>query len=102
MKALSSEQLLIVADEFCAHARVAVRDFSALAAIAAIPGASFHGIAVHASVEAAARSLEAAIRKLHPLTSRNDEFATATGEIYRRWANDSYLQELGTEKFLAR
>ncbi|WP_018298142.1 hypothetical protein [Corynebacterium lubricantis] len=94
MRALTPEQLLIVADEFCAHTHVTVRDFSALAAIAAVPGARFHGIAVHTSVESAARHLEAAVRSLEPLSARNDEFALAAVQIYRRWAEERYLQDL--------
>lgn len=89
MRGLNPEQLLIIADEFCANsrvARVAVADFSALAACAAVPGAKFHGIAVHSSAEAAAQALRAAITALRPLTADNEDFAAAAAEVYLQWA----------------
>ena len=36
---LTPEQLLLIADEFCAAHRVQVRDFAALVAAASVPGA---------------------------------------------------------------
>ncbi|WP_336884524.1 hypothetical protein [Corynebacterium pilosum] len=41
MKALSPEQLLIIADAFCDKHNVQVTSFSALVAAAAVPGARF-------------------------------------------------------------
>ncbi|CAM4358435.1 MULTISPECIES: TetR family transcriptional regulator [Corynebacterium] len=85
MRGLSAEQLLAVADEYCAAAGVSVRSFSALAACAAVPGARVHGVPVFDSVGGAADALSDAIRRLEPLSSDNAGFAGVAGEVYRRW-----------------
>lgn len=89
MRPLSPEQLLAIADEFCAAHPVHVRSFSALAACAAVPGSRIHGVTVFDSVEPASLALAAAIRRLEPLSALNDAFATTTADIYRRWAGDA-------------
>ena len=57
MRGFSGEQLLAVADEYCAFHGCHVRSFAALAASAAVPGARLHGVPVFDSVEAAAAAL---------------------------------------------
>ncbi|AKK10055.1 hypothetical protein [Corynebacterium uterequi] len=86
MRRLSTEQLLLVADQFCATAGVHVRSFSALAACAAVPGARVDGVAVQLSPAAAARELADAIRRMEPLSARNEDFARVSAGVYRRWA----------------
>lgn len=91
MRGLSAEQLLIIADEFCSappglSAPARVRDFAALAAAAAVPGARVHGVAVHGTTATAADALREAIVRLEPLTARNSEFADVAGEVYRKLA----------------
>lgn len=98
MRAFSAEQLLAVADEYCAFHGCQVRSFAALAAAAAVPGSKLHGVPVFDSVPAAANELASTIRLLKPLcpgsanagpgTGRdpNPGFADVAAEVYRRWA----------------
>lgn len=85
MRPLTPEQLLAIADEFCAAHPVHVRSFSALVACAAVPGSRIHGIPVFDTAAPASLALAAAIRRLEPLTALNDAFGTTTADIYRRW-----------------
>ena len=90
MRGFSPEQLLAIADEYCAFHGCQVRSFAALAACAAVPGARLHGVPVFDSVEAAAAALAETIRALQPLsgagTEPNAGFAEVAAEVYRRWA----------------
>ena len=86
MRGFSAEQLLAVADEYCAFHGCHVRSFAALAASAAVPGARLHGVPVFDSVEAAAAALAETIRALQPLSGSNAGFADVAAEVYRRWA----------------
>lgn len=86
MRGFSGEQLLAVADEYCAFHGCHVRSFASLAASAAVPGARLHGVPVFDSVEAAAAALAETIRALQPLSGSNAGFADVAGEVYRRWA----------------
>ncbi|STC69223.1 hypothetical protein [Corynebacterium pilosum] len=86
MKALSPEQLLIIADAFCDKHNVQVTSFSALVAAAAVPGARFEGIAVFTEVTEAARALEEAICRLEPLDHANEDFAAYVRAVYKKWA----------------
>ena len=90
MRGFSGEQLLAVADEYCAFHGCHVRSFAALAASAAVPGARLHGVPVFDSVEAAAAALAETIRALQPLSGANPGFnagfAEVAAEVYRRWA----------------
>ena len=81
---LTPEQLLIVADEFCETRRVQVRDFGALVAAAAVPGAHIAGVPVYAGVPAAARALETTVIQLEPLSECNQEFGRIAREVYQR------------------
>lgn len=85
---LTPEQLLLIADEFCAVHRARVRSFAALAAAAAAPGARLHGVAVFDSPAAAGQALEEAVAKLAPLNDKNEAFARVCGEVYRRFAEE--------------
>lgn len=85
MKGLTAEQLLAVADEFCAATGVRVRSFSALCAAAAVPGARVHGVAVLDSPGAAADALHSAVVALAPLTGSNEGFAHVARRVYLDW-----------------
>ncbi|MDO4684977.1 MAG: TetR family transcriptional regulator [Corynebacterium sp.] len=84
MRHLSAEQLLLVADEFCAHHRVAIVDYAAICAAASITGGQFEGVPVHRTIVSARASLERAITALMPLNQRNQEFAVVAGEVFAR------------------
>lgn len=86
MRALSAEQLLAIADEYCSFHGCHIRSFGFLAACAAVPGAKVHGVPVFDSVSAAAAALSSAIVALEPLSDSNDGFAEVAAEVYRRWA----------------
>ncbi|MCP1388482.1 TetR family transcriptional regulator [Corynebacterium sp. TA-R-1] len=86
-RALSPEQLLAIADEFCAAYKVRIRSFPALAACAAVPGARIHGVPVCGSEREAGLSLYDAILHLKPLTSHNTDFAAIARDVYLRWAD---------------
>ena len=86
MRPFSAEQLLAVADEYCAFHGCQVRSFAALASAAAVPGARLHGVPVFDLVEAAAAALAETIRALEPLSGANAGFADVAAEVYRRWA----------------
>lgn len=88
MRPLTPDQMLAVADQFCERFPVRVRDYSALAAAAAVPGARFRGVAVHDSPVRAAEALRDTVERLEPLTSGNDEFAQVCALLYRRLAED--------------
>lgn len=85
-RALSPEQLLAIADEFCPIYKVHVRSFAALAAAAAVPGARIHGVPVCGSVTEGSNSLYDAIVQLQPLTNHNSAFADVARDVYSRWA----------------
>lgn len=82
---LTPEQLLLIADEFCATHRVQIRNFSALVAAAAVPGARIDGIPVHADSNAAGEALARAVNRLEPLSDLNREFGAACRAIYHRF-----------------
>ncbi|MCQ4620039.1 TetR family transcriptional regulator [Corynebacterium sp. CCUG 71335] len=86
MKPLTPEQLLIIADEFCAHHGGAIRSYSALCAAAAIPGARIEGIPVFDSPVAAGEALARGVVKLEPLRGDNSAFASTARDVYVRWA----------------
>lgn len=86
MRGFFGEQLLAIADEYCAFHGCQVRSFAALAACAAVPGSRFHGVPVFDSVGAAATALAETIRLLEPLSGSNPGFADVAAEVYRRWA----------------
>lgn len=86
MRGLTPEQLLAVADEYCAVHGCHVRSFAALTACAAVPGSRLHGVPVFDSVAAAAGEMAETIRALQPLSGSNAGFADVAAEVYRRWA----------------
>lgn len=81
---MTPEQLLRVAEEFCAVHRVRVRSFGALVGAAAVATARSEGIPVHADEAAAGRALAESVVRLAPLTARNEEFAEVAREVFRR------------------
>lgn len=86
MRALSAEQLLAIADEYCSFHGCHIRSFEFLAAAAAVPGAKVHGVPVFDSVSAAAAALSESIVALEPLSDSNAGFAEVAAEVFRRWA----------------
>lgn len=81
---MTPEQLLRVAEEFCAVHRVRVRSFGSLVGAAAVSTARIEGIPVHADDTAAGRALAETIQRLEPLTARNEEFGEVAREVFRR------------------
>lgn len=81
MRGLTPEQLLVIADELCTAHGEKVRDFTALAAAAAVSTASFHGIRVHDSPLTMARQVAETITRLAPLSGRNGQLAATTRQI---------------------
>ncbi|GAB3692540.1 TetR family transcriptional regulator [Corynebacterium nasicanis] len=79
---LTAEQVLLLADEFCAAHRVQIRDFGALVAAATVPGAQISGIPVHAGTQAAGRAFAEAVIALEPLSDRNRDFAAVCRKVY--------------------
>ena len=86
---MTPEQMLAIADEFCAVYKVQVRSFAALAAVAAVPEARFHGVAVHTSDGEKAEGVHTAVVKLSPLTGENEAFAELCRQVYLRWAQEN-------------
>lgn len=86
MQGFSAEQLLAIADEYCAYTGARVRSFSALVACAAVPGARMHGVPVFDTVGRASEELAEAVRRMQPLSAGNSGFAEVAAEVYRRWA----------------
>ncbi|QGU03307.1 TetR family transcriptional regulator [Corynebacterium comes] len=82
---LTPEQLLLIADEFCATHRVQIRDFGALVAAAAVPGARIDGIPVHATSHAAGEALARMVDRLEPLSDLNREFGAVCRAVYHRF-----------------
>ena len=87
MRGFSPEQLLAIADEYCAFHGCHVRSFAALAACAAVPGSRLHGVPVFDSVDAAAAALSETVVALSPLSDSNEGFADIVAEVFRRWAD---------------
>lgn len=88
MRPLTPEQLLAIADEFCAARPADIRSFAAIAACAAIPGARIHGVPVCGSAQEGAFLLYDAILRLSPLTHLNETFAACARDIYLRWCDE--------------
>lgn len=88
MTPLTPEQLLAIADEFCATRPADVRSFAAIAACAAVPGSRIHGVPVCGSAQEGACLLYDAIGRLSPLTHLNDAFAACARDIYLRWCDE--------------
>lgn len=86
MRGFSAEQLLAVADEYCAFTGARVRSFSALVACASVPGARVHGVPVFDTASRAAEELASAVRRMEPLTADNSGFAEVAAEVYLRWS----------------
>ena len=86
MRGFSAEQLLAVADEYCAYTGARVRSFSALVACASVPGARVHGVPVCDTAGQASEELAEAVRRMQPLSTENSGFAEVAAEVSRRWA----------------
>ena len=79
--ALTPEQLLIIAEEFCERFHTRIRSHAALVAIAAIPRATLSGIRIFNTEDAALTSMADTIRRLEPLQGYNTVFAEVVLEI---------------------
>lgn len=84
---LSPEQMLVIADIFCAKFQVDVVNFAALYAAAAVTNASFHGVRVHPNVTNISFSLCDTIKKLRPLSDRNDSFGRFSSAVFEAYAS---------------
>lgn len=91
LRGLSAEQVLLIADELCARFPDSIRDYSALAAIAAATTARFRGIPVHKDPESQASYAYQCILKLQPLGSRNDLFAATVKKTLLNLNADFHL-----------
>lgn len=78
---LSPEQLLSIADQWCAHTHTRVRDYSALVAAAAVINAHIHGVNLHPHPRAAAQAFSHTLKKLAPLESANEGFAELCARV---------------------
>lgn len=81
MRGLTSEQLLLIADEVCTAHGETVQNFAALAAVAAMSTANFYGVRVHYSSAMMADEVADAIIMLKPLSGRNHQLAAATRRV---------------------
>ena len=79
---MSTEQLYLLAREFCARFNVRVTNFAALAAAAAASTAKVEGIAIHDSHRDAARALAEVLARVPALSGYNAEFAKFTVRVY--------------------
>ncbi|APT91590.1 toxin Fic [Corynebacterium phocae] len=81
---MTPEQLLLVAQEFCAAYRTTVRDYAALAAAATASTATMDGVMVHANAEQAASALQNVLERVPALRTHNKEFAVFCANVYRQ------------------
>lgn len=81
MKGLSFEQMVLIADEVCAHTDARIRSYPALAACAATTNAHLHGVPLHHHVMQMTKILRDHIRALRPLTHDNDVFSHVVTDI---------------------
>ncbi|MGX1739004.1 cell filamentation protein Fic [Corynebacterium flavescens] len=86
--ALSPEQLLLIAREFCAVYNVRISNFSALVAASAAANARIEGLPVHGSPRAAAHALGEVLRKVEALSGHNREFAALCERVFLALAQD--------------
>lgn len=78
---LSPEQLLSIADHWCAHTHAQVQDYSALVAACAVINAHIHGVNLHPNPRAAAQAFARCLKKLAPLSSGNEGFAELCARV---------------------
>ena len=79
---MSTEQLYLLAQEFCVHFHVHITNFAALAAAAAASTAKVEGIAIHDSHRDAARAMAEVLARVPALSGYNAEFAKFTVRVY--------------------
>ncbi len=79
---MSTEQLYLLAQEFCARFNVRITNFAALAAAAAASTAKLEGIAIHDSHRDAARSMAEVLARVPALSGHNAEFAKFSARVY--------------------
>ncbi|WKD58448.1 hypothetical protein [Corynebacterium caspium] len=88
MRSLSFSQVVTVADAICETTGAQIRDYPALAAIAAATNPKLHGVRVHRNTAAQQAAIKRVTLALKPLDSHNDTAA----EIFARVAADWSLQ----------
>ena len=85
MRGFTPEQVLILADEFCAEFGCEVRDYAALVSIAAVSNPKLHTVEVFPNPSAAARYLSRHVRTLSPLSGLNERFAGFVVNAFTQW-----------------
>ncbi|WPF66169.1 MULTISPECIES: hypothetical protein [unclassified Corynebacterium] len=81
MRGLSFEQMVLIADEVCAHTDSRIRSYPSLAACAATTSARLHGVPLHHRLTQMIKTLQDHIRALRPLTHHNDVFSHVVADI---------------------
>ncbi|APT83748.1 hypothetical protein CAQU_00040 [Corynebacterium aquilae DSM 44791] len=83
MKALSPEQVLLIADEVCEATGAQVVDFSGVAALAAATHAKIHGVDVWEGFTHPEAHLEHLAGRIAPLSRDNATFAAVLAATWR-------------------
>ncbi|AEG80549.1 hypothetical protein [Corynebacterium ulcerans] len=83
MRGFSSEQVLMLADDFCSACNTTINDFAALAAIAAVTTASFEGTSPFSSPTQQSEYLRSFVPRVSPLTRLNDAFGIFLSRVLK-------------------
>lgn len=78
---LNLEQVVIVADEFCARTGAKIASYPALAAISGASHPSLHGVPVYRDAAEQARGVRGICRRVGALSHGNEGFAEVLCEI---------------------
>lgn len=79
---MSSEQLYLLAQEFCARFRLRIINYSALVAAAAASTARLEGIVIHGDEQQAAQAMAEVLEKVPALNAGNHTFAQYCAQVY--------------------
>ncbi|MBZ8177287.1 hypothetical protein GP475_00040 [Corynebacterium poyangense] len=87
---LSAEQVVDIAEEFCAASGAKITNYAALAGIAGMSNPRIFGVPVYITEAEQSRTLRRSILDLHPLDQGNKEFAEVfinvmRGRLSLRW-----------------
>ncbi|MBV7294353.1 TetR family transcriptional regulator [Corynebacterium sp. TAE3-ERU12] len=75
---LTSEDMLIIAEEVCEEYGTSIRSAAALCAVAAVARGQIGGIPVHRDAHECTEAITDAITRLAPLREHNDVLAAVT------------------------
>lgn len=92
LRGLSSEQILIIVDELMERHPDRITSYSALAGIAAVTQARFHGIPVHSDPEQLAADAARTVTSLRPLATHNELLASLVSSILLELNSDFSLE----------